>query len=179
MPITVVIDEAPSLDGFFDRDAVLIPMPGSALAKANTVSATRSICMALVNAGLGGRVWPCLRRTESIPKSAFAAPGERPNATRHYESMTVEVPMHEAAPTSILLVDDVVTRGATAMGAAARLHEAFPDAAIQLFAIARTDPIDTEFYDPCLGAITIQPNGWYLKRHNHDVTDAQAGGSLF
>jgi hypothetical protein len=167
------------LDGFFESAAVLIPMPGAALSKANTVSPTRSICMALLDAGLGARVVSCLRRTETIPKSAFAAPGERPGAIRHYDTLAVEMPLHEPDPTTILLVDDVVTRGATAMGAAGRLLERFPNASVKLFAIARTDVLDHAFYDPLVGAITMRPNGWYLKRHDTDVVFGGSGLPLF
>lgn len=43
----------------------------------------------------------------------------------------------------IIIVDDVVTRGATIMGAAARLREAFPNARIRAFTIARAGAMST------------------------------------
>ena len=166
------------LDAFFEPDAVLVPLPGSTLSRANTVSAPRSIGLALVDAGLGARVLMCLRRVESISKSAFASSGQRPDAIQQYESMALEVPLHEPEPTNILLIDDVVTRGATAMGGAARLLTAFPNASIKLFALARTDPVNASFYDPCVGTITIQRNGLYLKRSNADPS-TRSSGKLF
>jgi phosphoribosylpyrophosphate synthetase len=40
-------------------------------------------------------------------------------------------------PSNILLVDDIITRGATLLGAASRLAEAFPKAEIRAFAVMR------------------------------------------
>jgi hypoxanthine phosphoribosyltransferase len=58
----------------------------------------------------------------------------------------------------LLLVDDVVTKGRTLLAAAARLHEAFPQAHITAFALLRTlgfkDHIE-DLLDPCVGRI-----GW-------------------
>jgi phosphoribosylpyrophosphate synthetase len=57
-----------------------------------------------------------------------------------------------------LLIDDVVTKGRTLLAAAARLHEAFPQARITAFALLRTlgfkDHIE-DLLDPCVGRI-----GW-------------------
>ncbi|MDA4132801.1 MAG: phosphoribosyltransferase, partial [Thaumarchaeota archaeon] len=56
----------------------------------------------------------------------------------------------------LLLVDDIVTRGATLLGAANRLAEAFPDARIRGFAAMRTVSNPSDFvdaYQPCTGTI--------------------------
>jgi len=42
------------------------------------------------------------------------------------------------APASIVLIDDILTRGHTFLGAAWRLHEAFPETKIVAFAAMRT-----------------------------------------
>jgi predicted amidophosphoribosyltransferase len=156
------------LEGFFDGAWALVPMPGSAAyAKANSVTPTRSICRAMHASGLGERVLPILRRVQTVQKSAFSSPSERPSAVAHFESMAVELPLHEAPPARVLLVDDVVTRGATAMGAAARLRASFPEVTVALFTIARLDPMTEAFYDPCVGVITIQADGSQVRRLNH------------
>ncbi|MDQ3902584.1 MAG: hypothetical protein M3247_02875 [Thermoproteota archaeon] len=62
------------------------------------------------------------------------------------------------APTEILLVDDVITRGATFFGAANRLKVAFPTSRIRAFAAMRTISRPEEFRaitDPCIGNISI------------------------
>ena len=166
------------LEGFFDPAAVLVPLPGSAQQRANSVSATRSICRALYDADLGARVVPCLNRHKAVQKSAFAAPGQRPEAIDHFNSITVDLPVTESELTTVLLVDDVLTRGATSIGAATAIRARFPNAQIKLFALARTDPMGERFYDPCVGTIFCQPNGW-VRRQNGVVEDGPASGRLF
>jgi gamma-glutamylcysteine synthetase len=59
----------------------------------------------------------------------------------------------------IVLVDDVVTRGATLLGAANRLTEAFPNVRIRAFAAMRTMTPPLVFRainDPCIGTIELR-----------------------
>jgi predicted amidophosphoribosyltransferase len=56
----------------------------------------------------------------------------------HYASFGPALPLRAGR---IILVDEVVTRGSTALGAAWRLLEAMPDVSIMLLALARTVPI--------------------------------------
>lgn len=69
-------------------------------------------------------------------KSATAAPGARPTVSRHYESFIVE--RSSIPPQSIVLIDDVVSKGRSLLAAASRVHEAFPRAQIRVFALVRT-----------------------------------------
>lgn len=57
--------------------------------------------------------------------------------------------------TEIVVVDDIVTRGSTFLGAAARVSEVYPRAVIRAFAVARTARLTDEIEDPCVGAITV------------------------
>jgi len=60
----------------------------------------------------------------------------------------------------IVLVDDIITRGATVLGAANKLAEAFPDSRIRAFAAVRTvsDPSDFEaLFDPVIGSVQYSP----------------------
>jgi hypothetical protein len=60
-------------------------------------------------------------------------------------------------PARMTLVDDVVTRGRTLLAAATRLHDAFPHAQIQGFALLRTMGFAARvdrLWDPCIGEIT-------------------------
>jgi orotate phosphoribosyltransferase len=92
--------------------------------------------------------------------------------------MATEISLHVKAPDRVLLVDDVITRGATLIAAAARLREAFPDVSIQAFALARTDAMGDNFYDLCLGEITVWPDGTNIHRNDH-VNLGPSTGSLF
>ena len=59
-------------------------------------------------------------------------------------------------PETIILVDDVVTKGRTLLAAASRLHEAFPRTRIRAFALVRTMGLIPEvprLLDPCKGEI--------------------------
>jgi phosphoribosylpyrophosphate synthetase len=70
--------------------------------------------------------------------------------------------MHELG--EILLIDDIVTRGATFLGAANRLIDALPHAHIRAFAIMRTISEPSAFVhirDPRIGTIQLRNNEAY------------------
>jgi adenine/guanine phosphoribosyltransferase-like PRPP-binding protein len=65
-----------------------------------------------------------------------------------------------AAPLRIVLVDDVVTKGATLLAAASLIHAAFPDTRVEAFALVRTLGLQPEvqrIVDPVVGTITLNP----------------------
>jgi hypothetical protein len=109
---------------------------------------------------LGGSVWAGLERRFSVRRSATALNGDRPTVRQHYESFAVSAYSIAAGapfePVKFVVVDDVITKGRTILAAAARLHEAFPNADIRAFALIRTmgfvakidDPLD-----PCQGEV--------------------------
>lgn len=142
------------LAGFFRASDVLVPVPGCAPSMTGGLWTARHLAIALLNQGLGGAAWSGLRRVRAVPKSATAAPGQRPTAYLHYESFFIEPPM--APPETIVLIDDVVTKGRTLLAAATRLHEAFPGAQIRAFALVRTMGLVSgvqQLLDPCKGEI--------------------------
>jgi len=147
-------NESPPLTGFFGARDVLVPVPGSAPHLSQDAWAAEHLAVALVNEGLGGISWPGLRRIHAVRKSATAVPGKRPSVNVHYESFSVESP--PVPPESIVLVDDVVTKGRTLLAAAIRVHEAFPCAQIRAFALVRTMGLVSgigQLLDPCKGEI--------------------------
>jgi predicted amidophosphoribosyltransferase len=149
--------DSPLLTGFFSTTDILIPVPGSAPAGAGRSWAAGHLADALLDVGLGGKAWSGLQRVRAVRKSATASPGERPTVGLHYESFSIEYP--PAAPERIILVDDVVTTGRTLLAAASRLHEAFPAARIQAFALVRTMgliPRVKRLLEPCTGEIRWQ-----------------------
>jgi predicted amidophosphoribosyltransferase len=153
----------PELDDLLARDVLLVPAPGSAPRKGGTLWVPERICQELVSAGFGRSVEPLLSRLTPVAKSSFAAPGQRPTAQRHYETMGVNRRLG-VDPLRITIVDDVITKGATLLAAASLLEQAYPEATIQAFALVRT--VYSEDFegivDPLTG--TIYWNGTYPRR---------------
>ena len=141
-------------NSFFRTNSVLIPLPRSSLLQRDSLWVPERIAAALVRKRFGARVLPCLTRTRAVPKSATSQADQRPTPTQHFESLAVQ---GNLGPTEdIVIVDDIVTRGHTMIGAANKLLEAFPSARIQAFAAMRTvsDWMDfSHIYDPQVGLI--------------------------
>jgi hypothetical protein len=123
------------LGGFFLAGDVLVPVPRSAPKTGGTWVAAE-LAQALVQQGLGTMTWSGLRRIHAVRKSATCAPGARPSVASHYDSFRMESPAFHHA--SVVLIDDVVTRGRTLLAAASRVREALPGAEIRAFALLRT-----------------------------------------
>jgi hypothetical protein len=141
------------LAGFFRSGDLLVPVPRSGLRAGGTWAAAE-LARALVQEGVGRATWPGLRRISAVCKSATAAKGCRPSVARHYDSFRLE-PL-KLRPASVVLIDDVITRGRTLLAAAARLREAFPDAQIRAFALLRTAGLISDIktlLEPCRGEI--------------------------
>lgn len=111
-----------------------------------------------VKTGVGREVVRYLTRSKPLRKAAFSDPSERPTPEEQYETLAVQRRVSEPQPSQITLVDDIVTRGATLMGAANRLAEVFPEARISGFAAMRTvSPSDfAAVYDPQSGTIRFR-----------------------
>lgn len=151
-----------ALRGFIGSGDVLIPVPGSKPASVDRAWAAAKLAQALVNEGLGRATWPGLRRVCAVRKSAYALIGARPSVDRHYESFAIGVP--PAPPDSLVLIDDIVTKGRTLMAAAVRLRETFPEARIRAFALVRTMgrvPDVQALLQPCRGEIRWLRNDAY------------------
>lgn len=140
---------------WFGHKPILIPVPRSYPTRTGDLWVSARITTAMASAGLGRKAVPCLKRTSQVPKSAYSLSADRPKARQHYASFSVET---LTGADDLVLVDDVVTRGATLLGAANRLAERFPDAKIRAFALVRTqsNPADfTKFEDPVHGLIEL------------------------
>jgi len=150
---------------FFRSNTILVPVPKSSLMQPNTLWVPERIANALVAVGLGKRVESWLIRTKAVPKASTSSPSMRPTAEQHYESISVQGILSK--PDEILLVDDVVTRGAALLGCANRLADAFPQSHIHAFAVMRTISNSTEFaniYEPCIGSIDLLETGETIRR---------------
>ncbi len=148
----------------FDSNPVFVPTPSSSLKKPDSLWVPNRIALALQRE-LGGEVAECLVRVKPLPKSATSAAPNRSTATQHFESLEVQKVLGE--PKSILLIDDIITRGATLLGAANRLAESYTDARIAAFAALRTVSNPSEFKsvtESVNGLIRLQPSGGTLRR---------------
>ena len=146
---------------FFDQETSLVPVPRSSLMKPDTLWVPDRIASALVEKRLGKEVVQCLVRETPVPKAAWSDSSERPTPSRHFETIAVQGSIEDPPPQKLVLVDDIVTRGATLLGSANRLLEAFPKARVRAFAAMRTISVPSEFvnlYDPQSG--TIEYRAW-------------------
>ena len=152
--------QSSGLGAVLGPDVTLVPCPRSSPLVEGALWPGCLIAEELVRAGLGRQVLLSLERVEAVPKSAFQARGERPNALRHYETMRATADL--AATSRITVVDDFLTKGATMLGAASRLHEVYPTAAIAAFAAVRTKGLQPEveaLVEACVGRIWERSSG--------------------
>jgi hypothetical protein len=145
------------LEDFFAGDPLLVPIPRSGLLRKNALWPAQRICEALIQEGLGSQHQALLTRQTAVSKSAGSP--DRPSPEEHYASLAAGLPPQAER---VILVDDVITRGASAMGAYWRLLDILPSAEIHLFAIARTvqDEAPEEAIDCVLGSVVYQGNNW-------------------
>ena len=110
-----------------------------------------------------------MERKKAVPRSsAQKKAADRADPPLHYASLGIGEPTLLGVR-KITLVDDVVTRGSTIMGAAARILETWPDARIQAFAVARVDSEQEltnvkEMLDLALDEVRYDPSAGHLER---------------
>jgi predicted amidophosphoribosyltransferase len=146
---------------FFRLDSVLVPVPKSSMMLRDTLWVPLRVATALAKRGIGSQVDPCLVRTTAVRKAALSKASERPKPKDHFASLSVQRRISGPAPQEILLVDDIITRGSTLLGAANRLADAFPSARIRAFGVMATisDPADfVSLSKPLIGSIQYRPS---------------------
>jgi hypothetical protein len=157
--------QLPPLLAAFGILPTLVPTPKSSLTREGDLWVPHQLAEELLGVNLGKRVAPILSRTVAIPKAASSEPANRPTAQRHFETMAVQTEL--ASPESFLLIDDVVTRGATLLGAANRLRASYPAVPIRAFAAIRTvsNPMEfSQITSPVIEVIRVRPDGSTLRR---------------
>jgi predicted amidophosphoribosyltransferase len=148
------IADSSQLTGFLTASDVLVPVPGSAPRRHEGRYVAARLAEELVRQGLGCDTWHGLKRTRPVRKSGTAPPCARPSVALHYASFAIDA--WPSPPVSLVLVDDIITKGRTLLAAAARLHEAFPGANVRAFALVRTMgfvPQVSRLLEPCKGSI--------------------------
>lgn len=128
-------------------DVVLVPVPGSGKQDNERQSdqplwPPQQLAKAMVDAGVGAAVRTYLYRKTAVPKSSRSDSSVR-DPHLHYRTMAInnqdllKLPPLEHGESAVL-VDDVVTSGATLLGAASRLRAEFPSVRVSGFAAVRT-----------------------------------------
>jgi len=163
------------LEGFFDG-AVLIPVPTSKKRPPEEPYhwPGRRLCRAMLAAGLGAGMDPCVVRCVTIKSSKKCAPDERPTVKDHLASMALEGHPCLDAPRRVILVDDLVTRGSTMLAAAEVARGRYPSSLIAGFALAATLMPDAEFsvqVDIRISKIRLATNG---RGWRDQLTDSDA-----
>lgn len=147
---------AGGLAGVFSSDCMLVPVPRSRpFRDRDSLWPAKRICEYLRKQDIGAGILELLSRAEAVAKSALArSAAERPKPEDHIRTMVV----HQAARDlrHVVVVDDVITRGATLLAAISLLRHCFPDALVTGFAVVRTmsDRDIDQMLAPVSGRIT-------------------------
>ena len=151
----------PCLAKAFSPGIIAVPAPRSSLLVTGGLWPAQKICESLHAEGLVASVHALLARSRAVTKSATASPSNRPTPARHYESLEAQAVLPPSdQPMSFVIVDDVITRGATLLACFAKLREAYPDSCITCFALARTmsDGDIQQLVEPIAGTVTSEPH---------------------
>ncbi|AQW94915.1 hypothetical protein CMT56_13830 [Elizabethkingia anophelis] len=141
-------------------ETALIPIPRSSLTLQNSFLPSKVIADILIKNNLGNSVFSCLKRIKAIPKSSGQTDAsKRNNVQLHLESLAVEPVL--ITERKIILIDDVFTLGRTAMAAAMKINEAYPDKEIRIFSPFRTRSFqdDNILKDIRRGYMELSANG--------------------
>jgi len=121
----------------FLQGATLVPIPGSTLVKSpETLRVPLEICNEMVNVNKSLQICDCLIRHTPIRKSHLLYNAQtRPTVQEHLN--TIKLNDQIVYTDTIILVDDVLTMGATALACSKILQERYPTKIIKIFALLR------------------------------------------
>lgn len=121
----------------FGPDHVIVPAPGHALLKTPGKTPLGLMAERLAAAGFGMRYEDAISRKVAVPKMSLQPPGARFGYAEHMETMEAKVVSGPVG--GIVVIDDVVTTGATLYAACLAISEANLGVAVKAFGLARTD----------------------------------------
>jgi predicted amidophosphoribosyltransferase len=105
------------------RSKYIVSVPSSSSAHANL--ACEQVCAALAERFRWLTYLPgALERIETVPKAARAAPAERPDYATHKRTIRYIGPPLHIPDDTIVMVDDIITRGATSQACRDILRQA-------------------------------------------------------
>lgn len=149
----------------FPVGAILVPVPRRIPnpPKAEILMPALLVAEALQANGIGSEIERLLRRKVQVNKSAISSSKDRPKAIEHYNSLGCD---QKLLPENlnIVLVDDVITRGATVIGCASRIKEVYPGASITAFALVRAwadMPDSSPMLTPTMGVVMVREGECY------------------
>ena len=151
----------------FIADSTFVGIPSSSIKEPDSLHGPRSLALAMEQ--FGGVHVDLLNRRLALRKSAFIRNADdRPSPRQHADSLRVDSNL-QVSP-RILLVDDLLTSGRTAMGAALAVHAGYPESTIRLFSVFRNDRIE-----PTSGKLLqVRKGGMYFNDDgNVDFSDEQ------
>ena len=156
-----IVEKIPgsALEGYFPPDTVLVPLPRSGLLQKNALWPARRIADELVKAGLGERVETLIQRETPMRKSAVS--GDRLSPAEHLKSFARVLPVQSRR---FVFVDDIITRGSTALAAAWAILEVMPEAEVKTFAVARTTWEEPRGMVEIVVGKVVHEGGNFLKR---------------
>lgn len=152
--------------GYFGDDVFIVPVPSHAPTRQRAFWLTKIIGDSFVDQGLAIGCTPLLKRSIAIEKSALSS-GPR-TVARHLYSIDLVPTIH--APERIVVLDDVVTSGATLFAATCIIAEEYPNADVKAFALVRTlsnqevPETPARCLDPCIGTIRMRSDGTTVRK---------------
>lgn len=146
-------EESGIYNEYFGSDVTLVPMPGSGLFLEGAIRPPLIISQCILNDAHAGVICDVIRRSKPVRKSSnYYTSDTRPLIHEHLASITVNPDL--SVTKRILLIDDVLTLGRTALACKTILEKAYPDADIKSLALLRTSLSEIDsLYHPENGEI--------------------------